>query len=166
MTFGNEQQPKKFVIFCDGASNPKTQRAGIGAVWFHEMEGKDYHFYCDKIPFMKLSREIFECKGSHPTNNEAEYQCLIESLKLSIQKGMKDVVIFMDSKLVVNQVNGLWKINFAHLQKLKQKVDEISKDINFTLHHVRREYNKLADQESKNCLKRPKSGFFDNWKSN
>ena len=56
---------------------------------------------------------------------------------------------FMDSKLVVQQVNNNWKINKIHLQKLKNKIDILKNKIELRLFHVRREYNTWADYYSK-----------------
>jgi ribonuclease HI len=41
------------------------------------------------------------------THNVAEYQELIEGLKLARDYGIKRIRVFMDSELVVDQVNGV-----------------------------------------------------------
>jgi ribonuclease HI len=146
------------IIFCDGASNPKTQRSGIGAVWFAEdqfvdpNDGKTLH--TDAKFFMSLSREIFGSKSKHtyPTNNDAEYISLIGALEQSIEHGIQCVIVYMDSKLVVNQVNNKWNINFPHLQELKNQVDALRGKIQAKVVHIRREWNTHADIESKNCI--------------
>ncbi len=140
------------IIFCDGASNPHTKRSGIGAVWF------------DTKPYIKpihtISKEIFKNKG-HPTCNEAEYQSLIHALKYQTLNPSSDqIIIYMDSKLVVNQVNNKWKINYPHLQKLKNQVDELRKQTPFTLIHIRRHLNQYADKASKDCLV---TNYFKDW---
>lgn len=56
------------------------------------------------------------------TNNEAEYAALIFGLKECTQLGYMDVTHVSDSKLVVNQVNGLWKVKQGHLKALVSKV--------------------------------------------
>lgn len=146
------------IIFCDGASNPKTKRSGIGAVWFNHEQFKDpsdpKSILPDAKPQLILSQEIFGSKTKHinPTNNEAEYESLIGALKLSIEKGLECINIYMDSKLVVNQVCNRWKINFPHLQDLKNIVDTFRDKINFEVFHIRREYNNHADKASKDCI--------------
>lgn len=146
------------IVFCDGASNPKTKRSGIGAVWFENLQFRDPSdgrtLLPNSVPLHELSQEIWESdtKYSYPSNNEAEYRSLIAALEFSLEHGYKFVEIYMDSKLVVNQVNGLWKINFPHLQKLKNKVDSLRGDISFSLRHIRREYNTHADIQSKKSL--------------
>lgn len=43
-------------------------------------------------------------------NNEAEYEALITSLELAIPLGIKDMSIYRDSQLMVNQIVGSYKI--------------------------------------------------------
>lgn len=155
------------VVFCDGASNPHTKRSGIGVVWFKESQLKDpndpktLNIY--EKPYKIVSEEIFSENSSYPTNNEAEYKSLIRALEVSLENNIDNIDIYMDSKLVVNQVNDKWKINFEHLQKLKNKVDTLKPSIHFTVTHVRREFNKHADKASKDCLKKPVISYFDKW---
>jgi ribonuclease HI len=56
------------------------------------------------------------------TNNEAEYEALIEGLKAVSEWKPDRLEIFLDSKLVVEQVNGRWKVKEARLQPLQTKV--------------------------------------------
>lgn len=137
------------IIFCDGAAN--KYKCGIGAVWFTESQFKDPSDGMSLVkgnkPLLVLSREIPLC-----TNNEAEYKSLIGALVMCLEKNIIDPTIYMDSMLIVNQVNNKWKINFPHLQELKNEVDELKKSITFTLFHVRREYNTHADKASKDCI--------------
>lgn len=148
--------PKNYIIFCDGASNPHSKRSGIGAVWFSIDQFSD----CSDAKTLKkgekpvyfLSQEIFSKTDKQPTNNEAEYHSLISALKLSMAKNMNNISVYMDSKLIVNQVQNKWKINFPHLQELKNEIDELKKRINFRVYHILREYNSFADLESKKCI--------------
>ncbi len=60
------------------------------------------------------------------TNNEAEYQALIHLLiYLARMNTHEHITIYSDSSLVVNQVNGNWKINKHNLQLLYNIVDSI-----------------------------------------
>ena len=61
------------------------------------------------------------------TNNEAEYRSLISSLNFLLDNRLQnnEVIINMDSALVVNQVNGKWKIKSPSLMKL----NKVSKDL-------------------------------------
>lgn len=150
-----DQSKENYIVFCDGASNPHHKRSGIGAVWFNINQfydpGDPKTLKPNEKPVYFLSTEIFKNDG-YPTNNEAEYEALIAALKLSISKNMINPSIYMDSKLVIFQVQNKWKINFSHLQELKNQVDELKSLISFTLRHVDREYNTFADIESKRCI--------------
>lgn len=143
------------IIFCDGASNPHKKRSGIGAVWYNneDLEDPEDPKTVLSEPYKTLSEEIFSVQeGRHPTNNEAEYLSLIRALE-ETEETNSPVIIYMDSKLIINQVNNRWKINFPHLAKLKAKVDKLREDIQVDLRYVPREYNSMADKASKDCLK-------------
>jgi ribonuclease HI len=80
------------------------------------------------------------------TNNEAEYEALIEGLKAVSEWKPDRLEIFLDSKLVVEQVNGRWKVKEARLQSLLAKAKELLAGFpDFEIKHVERERNKGAD---------------------
>jgi ribonuclease HI len=87
------------------------------------------------------------------TNNQAEYQAVKLALKEAKKISAKKIHIFMDSLLVVNQMNGIYKIKNRDLwpinQDIKLLVDSFEK-VSFT--HIPREMNKLADQEVNDIL--------------
>ncbi|HYP23119.1 MAG TPA: ribonuclease HI family protein [Actinomycetota bacterium] len=81
------------------------------------------------------------------TNNVAEYTALIEGLELALDKGVTDVGVYMDSKLVVFQVNGDWKIKNDQLRRLAVKAHSLLRRFERkTLKHVPRERNSAADK--------------------
>ena len=45
------------------------------------------------------------------SNNEAEYEALLDGLQLAVSLGIKRLLIYDDSLLVVQQVNKEWDIN-------------------------------------------------------
>jgi len=83
------------------------------------------------------------------TNNVAEYTAVIEALKFIHQQKIEKPVIqfFLDSLLVVNQLNGIFKIKDSKLRELafsvRQREQEIGGVITYTA--VRREQNSRAD---------------------
>jgi probable phosphoglycerate mutase len=80
------------------------------------------------------------------TNNEAGYQALIEGLKAVSEWKPDRLEIFLDSKLVVEQVTGRWKVKEARLQSLQTKAKELLAAFpEFEIKHVERERNKGAD---------------------
>jgi len=65
-----------------------------------------------------------ECIG-HTTNNRAEYHAVIKGLELALGICRKKVICHSDSELLINQINGQWKIRNAELRKLCIKVKEL-----------------------------------------
>jgi len=70
------------------------------------------------------------------TNNEAEYNAIIEALT---KIKAKEIHLFSDSELVINQINGKYKINKEHLKKLKEKVIRLCENRKITFSNVSRE---------------------------
>jgi len=104
----------------------------------------------------KMDDNVVEKSGFYigiTTNNQAEYQALLKGLQRSAELGIRKLNVFMDSELVVKQLNGLYKIKnknleplFRQVKKLTERFDEIS----FT--HVPRALNKEADNEVNRIL--------------
>lgn len=61
------------------------------------------------------------------TNNQAEYQAVIESLKWSATMNHEPITVnfYLDSQLVVNQLNGNYKIKNAILEKLNSQIKKM-----------------------------------------
>lgn len=90
------------------------------------------------------TREILQ------TNNEAEYTALLfainrvlafedEKIYQNQKDRWKDVHVFMDSKLVVNQVNGKWRVNARHLLPINNLIKRRKSLLGYTLMWVPRE---------------------------
>lgn len=88
------------------------------------------------------------------TNNVAEYTAVIDALDivqeyLEEAKGeVKGVQFFLDSELVVRQLNGIYRVKDVTLQDLWIRVQSRARQLGVpcTFHHVRRENNKDADR--------------------
>ena len=118
-------------VFCDGASRSNPGDASIGVSIL--LDGKEVHAISKKIGIA--------------TNNEAEYQALIDGLNFCIDNSIKEIDVFLDSNLVVEQVNKNYKVKAENLKVLISKVDELIQEFNFIkINHVYREENKRADQ--------------------
>ena len=118
-------------VFCDGASRSNPGDASIGVSIL--LDGKEVHAISKKIGIA--------------TNNEAEYQALIDGLNFCIDNSIKEIEVFLDSNLVVEQVNKNFKVKAENLKELNSKVDELIQEFNFIkINHVYREENKRADQ--------------------
>lgn len=89
------------------------------------------------------------------TNNVAEYRAVLEALVYIRDEAPKgrgvegmEVQFFLDSLLVVNQLNGLYKVKEPTLRELLMKVRELEQEVGgvVTYTHVPREQNKEADR--------------------
>lgn len=84
------------------------------------------------------------------TNNYAEYQAVIEALEWLIKQTdtISRVDFFLDSDLVVKQINGVYAVKHPNLKPLHQKLRSLLGEVKATTSfaHVRREANRRADQ--------------------
>lgn len=86
-------------------------------------------------------------KMKKATNNEAEYTALIEGLKTAIKHDIREITVYGDSKLVIMQSKGLWKVSAKNLMELNTTIKELSKSFeNIDFIHIPREQNKDADK--------------------
>lgn len=122
----------KYHLYTDGGARFNPGPAGIGVV-LKTSAGKVLE-KCGKFIGVK-------------TNNEAEYLALIEGLMIAKKYKMDALICFMDSRLVVNQLNGLYKIKNARMRYLLMKVklqENQFKKIEYR--HIPREKNSEADK--------------------
>jgi ribonuclease HI len=97
--------------------------------------------YCFVIPDKNIVK-TFEKKEI--TNNEAEYLAVIEALNF-VEEG-SNVLIFSDSKLIVNQIKMEWHIKEERLKNLFKKIMEIieKKKLKFKIEWIPRKENKAG----------------------
>jgi ribonuclease HI len=122
--------------FFDGASRGNPGMAGAGCCI---TDGGEVVWECAKYLGVK-------------TNNEAEYAALIALLAEARSRGMDDIEIRGDSKLVVSQVNRAWKINKPHLRALAKEAWDIMEGMKVRLIWVSRDENRLADELSNRAI--------------
>lgn len=80
------------------------------------------------------------------TNNQAEYHGVRLGLEKALEMGAKTIDFRLDSLLVVNQLNGVYKIKNRDLWPINERIKELAtKFEKVTFSHVRREFNQLAD---------------------
>ena len=119
----------KATLFTDGGSRGNPGPAGIGYVL--DIEGVEKTF----------GNAIGEM-----TNNQAEYQALIAGILRAVDERVTELECFLDSELVVKQLNGEYRVkdlklkpHFEKIMMLKDKFTSIS------FSHVPREKNEEAD---------------------
>ena len=121
---------KKAILHTDGGARGNPGPAGIGVV----LEIGD-----NKKEFKKYIGEA--------TNNQAEYQALILGLTEAEKSGAEEVDCYLDSELVVKQLNREYKVKNEGIAPLFIKVWNLAQQFKKTKFiHVFREDNKEADR--------------------
>ncbi len=81
------------------------------------------------------------------TNNFAEYTALISGLKMALKHDIQELTCKLDSELVVNQLNGKYKVKHEAIKPLHAQVKELAvKFPKITFTHVLRSENREADR--------------------
>ena len=81
------------------------------------------------------------------TNNEAEYEALLQGMAMVQKMGGKTVEMFSNSRLVVGQVNGELEARDARMQQYLSQVKRLQSDFDlFSLSHVSKSGNTHADR--------------------
>ena len=126
-----------YEIYCDGASRSNPGDASIGV-----------SINRDKVEIDTIKKKI----GIN-TNNVAEYLGLIAALEYCVENKVNNVRIFLDSLLVVQQVNMEYKVKSKKLQTHYEKSLKLIEQIeDIEIHHIRREFNSRADQLANEAL--------------
>jgi ribonuclease HI len=84
------------------------------------------------------------------SNNEAEYEALLHGLRLAVSLGIKRLLVYGDSLLVVQQVNKEWDINKDTMDAYVIEICKLEKKFSgLEIHHVVCDNNVGADVLSK-----------------
>jgi len=125
----------ELIVFCDGGSRGNPGKAA-----------------CAFIVKDSQGNLLFQ-KGytlGIKTNNEAEYLGVLAAYKWLTEKGLsaEKINFYLDSKLVVNQLKGLFKIKNARMAELISKIKILETSLNRRIDYflVPREKNYLADK--------------------
>ncbi len=122
---------RDFVIYTDGASRGNPGPAALGILI------KD-----------RLDEEVLRVGKTlgRMTNNQAEYQALIQALKLARDLTAEKVLIKSDSELMVKQMTGQYKVRNAKMLPLYKEAKQLSAGLKaFRITHIPRNENKIAD---------------------
>ena len=126
-----------YEIYCDGASRSNPGDASIGV-----------SINKDNVEIDTIKKKI----GIN-TNNVAEYLGLIAALEYCVENKVNNVKIFLDSLLVVQQVNMEYKVKSKKLQTHYEKSLKLINQIeDIEIYHIRREFNSRADQLANEAL--------------
>ncbi|GAB4285426.1 MAG: ribonuclease HI family protein [Candidatus Dojkabacteria bacterium] len=81
------------------------------------------------------------------TNNFAEYSALHEGLKAAKKLKVEELECFLDSELIVKQINGIYNVSNANMKELYKKVKKALENFErVTVQHIVRVQNKNADK--------------------
>ena len=92
-------------------------------------------------------------KGDYATNNVAEYSGAIEALKELRRLEAKQPILRGDSRLVVKQLRGEWRVRSLKLKPLYLRAKELVEELNTLLEWIPRERNEEADRLSRLAFK-------------
>lgn len=122
----------RLISFTDGGSRNNPGPAACGAVIKNE-----------KQDLLFTGSEFL----GTATNNQAEYGALILALKKAGELGGTEIICYLDSELVVKQLNRQYKVKDEKMKLLFSEVVKLA--LNFDkveFVHIPREKNKLADK--------------------
>ena len=121
----------KLTIFADGGSRGNPGPAAAGAVVTDESG--------------TVVREIGTFLGV-TTNNVAEWTGLISGLEAALELGADQIVIRLDSELVIKQITGVYRVKHPNMIPLHAKAKALLKTFTqVDIKHVPRRQNAAAD---------------------
>ncbi len=124
--------PSRFIIEADGGSRGNPGIAGSGAVVLDAISGE-------------VMVEIARFVGV-ATNNVAEYVAVLAGLEAAFELDEHaEILVRMDSKLVIEQMSGRWKIKHPDMMQLGQQVQELVRGKNISWQWIPRDQNSRAD---------------------
>jgi len=135
---------RRFIVEADGGSRGNPGIAAGGAVVLDEGSGE---LLVEVGTFMGIA-----------TNNVAEYSGLIAGLEAAFARDPEaSVRVRMDSKLVVEQLSGRWKIKHPDMQVLARRAQGVIADREVTLEWIPRLENARADAAANESMDRRES---------
>ncbi len=113
-------------VFCDGASRGQGQKK-IGEA------------SCAAVVYKNRKKVAQFARGlGKRSNNEAEYEAVIAALLIRSMSDFLDPIIYTDSAVVANQINGKWKCKNEALMPLLMTIEDIRQEYKFRVVQVPR----------------------------
>jgi ribonuclease HI len=126
-------RPEHWVMYFDGSLNLEGVGAGVLLI---SPTGEQLKYVLQI--FWKVS------------NNEAEYEALLHGLRLAASLGIKRLLVYSNSAVVINQVNKSWDRNKENMDAYCLDVCKLeNKFYGLGFHHIIRDDNVAADVLSK-----------------
>lgn len=123
----------KVIVECDGGSRGNPGPAGFGCVVWS----------ADHTTLLAEHRQAIGVT----TNNVAEYRGLIAGLEEARRLGADEVAVAADSKLIIEQMSGRWKVKHPDMAELHQQARALASTFDaVTYEWIPRERNAHADR--------------------
>ena len=117
------------VAYVDGGSFGNPGPSGIGVVIDGSTNGT-----------IRIAKWI-----GHQDNNVAEYLALLEALQCALGLRAEALHVFSDSEVVVRQMRGEYTCRSPRLYSLHWICRKLARSLDFSISHVRREDNRVAN---------------------
>jgi ribonuclease H / adenosylcobalamin/alpha-ribazole phosphatase len=140
------------VVRTDGAARGNPGPASLGAALIDGARADALD------PFAPPDATISQALGVQ-TNNVAEWTGVVEALKLARRLGADRVDLFLDSKLIVEQLQGRWRVKDPKLAPLHAEAKQLLGGFRrWSATHVPRAQNATADRLANEALDRVAAG--------
>lgn len=131
---------EKCIVNIDGASDGNPGPSGIGLI-FHLPDKTEIGRFCEVVGEM--------------TGNQAEYTAAIRAAEICRKWGVRKIGLVTDSQLLERQLKGEYKVKNPGIIKLYKKLmAELEKFDSWSIAHISREKNEIADELSRLPLKK------------
>jgi probable phosphoglycerate mutase len=143
---------RRLIIRTDGAArgNPGPASAGAALIDASRPDARD--------PRARPDASISEFLGVQ-TNNVAEYTAVVRALALARELGAREVDLLLDSKLIVEQLAGRWRVKDAKLIPLWETARRTLRSFErWSATHVPRAQNSVADALCNEAIDRVAAG--------
>lgn len=135
----SEQRPVRVLIRADGAARGNPGPASAGAVIIDASRFDSTN--PDAPPVAVIARPL-----GIQTNNFAEYMGVILALEKALGLGARQAELVLDSKLIVEQLSGRWKVKHPGIKPLVARAHQLLRQLDrWSIRHERRELNRAAD---------------------
>ncbi|MEO8229819.1 MAG: ribonuclease HI family protein [Chloroflexota bacterium] len=142
----------RLIVRTDGAARSNPGPASAGAVLIDADRPDARH------PLAPPLATLSDYLGIQ-TNNVAEYIAVVRALALATELGAREVHLMLDSKLIVEQLHGRWRVKDAKLQPLHAEARRLLQGFDrWTAVHVPRAQNSAADLLCNEAIDRALAG--------
>ena len=129
------------VAYVDGGSFGNPGSSGIGVVIDGATNGT-----------IRIAKWI-----GRQDNNVAEYVALLEALQCALGLKAKTLHVFSDSEVVVRQMRGEYNCRSPRLYSLNWICRKLARSLDFSISHVRREHNTVANRLASSAARNAES---------